>query len=65
MASNRAIMPRADSTSSTVVAQRKAAVAAHVAAREGLIPDRAKAHNIGADVRDADWLNNVPTDRPL
>jgi hypothetical protein len=58
-------MPRAVSTSSTVVAQRKAAVAATIAARQGLIPDRAKAHNIGADVMDADWLNNVLTDRPL
>ena len=29
-----------------------------------MIPDRAKAHNIGADVTDADWLNNLPTDRP-
>jgi len=22
------------------------------------------AHNIGADLTDADWLNNIPTDRP-
>jgi O-methyltransferase involved in polyketide biosynthesis len=24
----------------------------------------AHAHNIGADLTDADWLNNIPTDRP-
>jgi O-methyltransferase involved in polyketide biosynthesis len=35
-----------------------------VAARAGLIPDRANAHVIGADVRDADWLDAVPTGRP-
>ena len=34
------------------------------ATRERVIPERANAHNIGADVTDADWLNNVPTDRP-
>ena len=35
-----------------------------VALRERVIPDRVNAHNIGADVTDAEWLNNVPTDRP-
>jgi O-methyltransferase involved in polyketide biosynthesis len=35
-----------------------------VALRERVIPDRVNAHNIGADVTDVEWLNNVPTDRP-
>jgi O-methyltransferase involved in polyketide biosynthesis len=35
-----------------------------VAARKRLIPNRANAHSIGSDVTDADWLNEVPTDRP-
>jgi O-methyltransferase involved in polyketide biosynthesis len=35
-----------------------------VAARERLVPGRANAHSIGADVTDADWLNVVPADRP-
>ena len=35
-----------------------------VAVRERLVPDRANAHVIGADVTDPDWLDAVPTDRP-
>jgi O-methyltransferase involved in polyketide biosynthesis len=34
------------------------------AARERLIPERPNAHVIGADVRDPDWLDAVPTGRP-
>jgi O-methyltransferase involved in polyketide biosynthesis len=33
-------------------------------ARERLIPDRPNAHVVGADVRDPDWLDAIPTDRP-
>ena len=33
-------------------------------ARKGLIPERPNAHVIGADVRDPDWLDAVPSDRP-
>ena len=35
-----------------------------IAVRERVIPDRAHAHNIGADVTDIDWLNTIPNDRP-
>ena len=35
-----------------------------VAARSGLVPELANAHTIAADVRDADWLDAVPADRP-
>jgi O-methyltransferase involved in polyketide biosynthesis len=34
------------------------------AARKGLIPEHPNAHVIGADVRDPDWLDTVPSDRP-
>jgi O-methyltransferase involved in polyketide biosynthesis len=34
------------------------------AARKGLIPEHPNAHVIGADVRDPDWLDAVPSDRP-
>ena len=34
------------------------------AARERLIPERPNAHVIGADVREPDWLDAVPSDRP-
>lgn len=34
------------------------------AARRTLIPERPNGHVIGADVRDADWLAGIPTDRP-
>ena len=34
------------------------------AAREELIPARPNAHVIGADVRDTDWLDAIPADRP-
>jgi O-methyltransferase involved in polyketide biosynthesis len=33
-------------------------------ARKGLIPEHPKAHVIGADVRDPDWLDTIPSDRP-
>src|SRR4029453_17447813 len=33
-------------------------------ARKGVIPERPNAHVIGADVRDSDWLDTVPSDRP-
>jgi O-methyltransferase involved in polyketide biosynthesis len=36
-----------------------------VAARERLIPNRANAHGISADLTDTDWLDAVPTNRPL
>ncbi|MBM7808972.1 O-methyltransferase involved in polyketide biosynthesis [Geodermatophilus bullaregiensis] len=35
-----------------------------VAARELAVPERAKAHTIAADVRDQDWLDALPRDRP-
>jgi O-methyltransferase involved in polyketide biosynthesis len=35
-----------------------------IAARERLIPDRANAHGISADLTDTDWLDAVPTNRP-
>jgi O-methyltransferase involved in polyketide biosynthesis len=35
-----------------------------VAAREDVVPDRAKAHTLGADVTRAGWLDAVPTGRP-
>ena len=34
------------------------------AARQRLIPEHPNAHVIGADVRDPDWLDAVPTGRP-
>jgi len=34
------------------------------AARERLIPQRANGHVIGADVREKDWLDGIPTGRP-
>jgi O-methyltransferase involved in polyketide biosynthesis len=33
-------------------------------ARERLIPDRANAHVVAADVRSTDWLDAIPTGRP-
>jgi O-methyltransferase involved in polyketide biosynthesis len=33
-------------------------------ARKGLVPERPNVHVIGADVRDPDWLDAVPSDRP-
>ena len=33
-------------------------------ARKDLIPERPNVHVIGADVRDPDWLDTVPRDRP-
>jgi O-methyltransferase involved in polyketide biosynthesis len=35
-----------------------------IAARQLLIPDRAKAHGVGADLTDPDWLDAIPADRP-
>jgi O-methyltransferase involved in polyketide biosynthesis len=35
-----------------------------IAARERLIPDRANAHGIGADLTQEGWLDAVPRDRP-
>jgi O-methyltransferase involved in polyketide biosynthesis len=35
-----------------------------VSARERVVPDRARAHTIGADVTDEAWLDALPTDRP-
>jgi O-methyltransferase involved in polyketide biosynthesis len=34
------------------------------AARERLIPDRPHVHVVGADVRDSEWLDALPRDRP-
>src|SRR5918995_569188 len=34
------------------------------AARERLIPDRPNAHAVGADVREPDWLEAIPSGRP-
>jgi O-methyltransferase involved in polyketide biosynthesis len=34
------------------------------AARQRLIPEHSNAHVIGTDVRDPDWLDAVPSDRP-
>jgi O-methyltransferase involved in polyketide biosynthesis len=34
------------------------------ATREEVLPDRANAHVIGADVRDPDWLETIPNGRP-
>ena len=34
------------------------------AARQRLIPEHPNAHVIGADVRDPDWLDAIPSDRP-
>jgi O-methyltransferase involved in polyketide biosynthesis len=39
-------------------------IPAVAAARERLIPERPNGHVIGADVRDPDWLDAVPTGRP-
>jgi O-methyltransferase involved in polyketide biosynthesis len=33
-------------------------------ARQRLIPEHPNAHVIGTDVRDSDWLDTIPTDRP-
>ncbi len=33
-------------------------------ARAGLVPDRARAHVVAADVTEPDWLSAVPADRP-
>jgi O-methyltransferase involved in polyketide biosynthesis len=33
-------------------------------ARKGLLPEHPNAHVVGADVRDQQWLDNVPSDRP-
>ncbi len=35
------------------------------AAREGLVAGRANAHTVGADIREAAWLEAVPADRPV
>jgi O-methyltransferase involved in polyketide biosynthesis len=35
-----------------------------VAARDSVVPDRAKAHTIAADVTSSAWLDALPTDRP-
>jgi O-methyltransferase involved in polyketide biosynthesis len=35
------------------------------AARERVVPDHANPHGIGADVRDAEWLDALPTGRPV
>jgi O-methyltransferase involved in polyketide biosynthesis len=35
-----------------------------VAPRPQLLPQPANAHNIGTDLADPNWLDNVPTDRP-
>ena len=35
-----------------------------IAARERLLPERAHAHGIAADLTDPDWLDAVPGDRP-
>ena len=35
-----------------------------IAARQQLLPQRAHAHGIGADLTDPDWLDAVPGDRP-
>jgi O-methyltransferase involved in polyketide biosynthesis len=35
------------------------------AARETVVPDRAKAHTIAADVTEQAWLDALPTDRPV
>jgi O-methyltransferase involved in polyketide biosynthesis len=35
-----------------------------IAARRQLIPERANAHVIGADLADPDWLDTIPTGRP-
>ncbi len=35
-----------------------------VTARRQLIPDRANAHGVGADLTDPNWLDAIPTDRP-
>jgi O-methyltransferase involved in polyketide biosynthesis len=36
-----------------------------VGLRERVVPDSANPHPIGADVRDAAWLDALPTDRPV
>ena len=35
-----------------------------IAARQLLIPGRANAHGVGADLTDPNWLDAIPTDRP-
>jgi O-methyltransferase involved in polyketide biosynthesis len=35
-----------------------------MAARERLIPSQSNAHGVGADLTRADWLDEIPTDRP-
>jgi O-methyltransferase involved in polyketide biosynthesis len=35
-----------------------------ITARRQLLPDRADAHGVGADLTDPDWLDAVPSDRP-
>jgi len=35
-----------------------------IAARQQLIPGRANAHGVGADLTDPNWLDAIPTDRP-
>jgi methyltransferase (TIGR00027 family) len=34
------------------------------ALRQSVVPEREHTHVVGADVRDADWLDALPTDRP-
>jgi len=36
-----------------------------VAAREQAVPDRARAHDVGADVTTSAWLDDLPTGRPV
>jgi O-methyltransferase involved in polyketide biosynthesis len=35
-----------------------------VALRRQLLPERVSSHSLGADVKDPDWLDEVPADRP-
>jgi len=35
-----------------------------IAARRQLVPERAHAHGVGADLTDPDWLDAIPGDRP-
>jgi O-methyltransferase involved in polyketide biosynthesis len=35
-----------------------------ITARQQLLPDRANAHGIAADLTNPDWLDNIPTGRP-
>jgi O-methyltransferase involved in polyketide biosynthesis len=35
-----------------------------ITARQQLLPDRANAHSVGADLTDPNWLERIPADRP-